>query len=127
MNDNDGQTDSYYKSLTRRIVLIIVVVSIIPLVLISGTIRYYFQVSYQEKVLDHLKVLIKKHRQNIDTFLNQKLADIKVQAESYSLDQLSDEKFLNERFKILQDAYGRSFVDLGVVNEKGIQIAYAGT
>jgi len=126
MNDTGGQTDNYYKSLTRRIVLIIVVVSIIPLVLISGTIRYYFQVSYQEKVLDHLKVLIKKHRQNIDTFLIQKLADIRVEAESYSFEQLRDETFLKERFRVLQDAYGRSFVDLGVVNEKGIQIAYAG-
>ncbi|MBI4961837.1 MAG: two-component sensor histidine kinase [Desulfomonile tiedjei] len=126
MNDKDGQTDNYYRSLTWRIVLIIVVVSIIPLGLITGTIRYYFQVSYQEKVLDHLKVLIKKHRQNIDTFLTEKLAELKVQAESYTVEQLSDEAFLKERFRILQDAYGRSFVDLGVVDERGIQIAYAG-
>lgn len=126
MDEIGIQNDNYYKSLTRRMVLIIVVVSILPLILISGTIRYYFQVSYQEKVLDHLKVLIKKHRQNIDNFLSEKLSDIRVQAESYSLGQLSDEAFLKERLKILQDAYGRSFVDLGVVNEQGTQIAYAG-
>jgi two-component system NtrC family sensor kinase len=126
MEESGIQHDQYYKSLTRRIVIIIVVVSIIPLVLISGTIRYYFQVSYQEKVLDHLKVLQKKHRQNIDNFLSEKLADIKVQAESYTLAQLSDEAFLKERLATLHNAYGRSFVDLGVVNEHGIQIAYAG-
>ncbi|HMK36922.1 MAG TPA: ATP-binding protein [Desulfomonilaceae bacterium] len=126
MDEQVDQNDSYYKSLRRGIILIIVVVSVIPLILISGTLRYYFQASYQDKVLEHLKVLIKKHRQNIDTFLNEKLADIKVQAESYTLDQLSDETFLKERLRVLQDAYGRSFVDLGVVNEHGIQIAYAG-
>lgn len=126
MDEQGNQNDTYYKSLTRWIVLIIVVVSIIPLVLISGTIRYYFQASYQEKVLEHLKVLIKKHRQNVDTFLSEKLADIKVLAESYTLDQLRDEAFLMERLRILQDAYGRSFVDLGVVNEQGVQVAYAG-
>ena len=126
MNVPADANESYYKSLTRRIILIIVVVSIIPLLLISGTIRYYFQVSYQEKVLDHLKVLIKKHRQNIDTFLNEKLADIRLLAESYPYDQLSDEAFLKQRLRILQNAYGRSFVDLGVVNERGSQIAYAG-
>jgi two-component system NtrC family sensor kinase len=126
MEESGIQHDHYYKSLTRRIVIIIVVVSIIPLVLISGTIRYYFQVSYQEKVLDHLKVLQKKHRQNIDNFLSEKLADIKVQAGSYTLAQLSDEAFLKERLATLHNAYGRSFVDLGVVNEHGIQIAYAG-
>jgi two-component system, NtrC family, sensor kinase len=126
MSENADVNESFYRGLTRRIVVIIVVVSIIPLLLISGTIRYYFQVSYQEKVLDHLKVLIKKHRQNIDTFLNEKLADIKLQAESYTYEQLSDETFLKERLSVLQDVYGRSFVDLGVVNEEGIQVAYAG-
>ena len=52
--------EAYYKSLTRKIVLIVVVASAIPLILISGTIRYYFQASYQDKVREHLKVLIKK-------------------------------------------------------------------
>lgn len=126
MNETGDPNEYYYKSLTRRIVLIIVVVSIIPLLLISGTIRYYFQVFYQEKVRDHVKVLIKKHRQNIDTFLSEKLADIRALTESCTFEQLSDEAFLRERLRILQDAYGRSFADLGVVNEQGIQIAYAG-
>jgi two-component system, NtrC family, sensor kinase len=126
MSETGDPNEHYYKSLTRRIVLIIVVVSIIPLVLISGTIRYYFQVSYQEKVLDHVKVLIKKHRQNIDTFLSEKLADIRALAGSCTFEQLSDEAFLRERLRVLQDVYGRSFADLGVVNEEGIQIAYAG-
>lgn len=126
MDEATHENEAYYRSLNRWIVLIIVVVSVIPLLLISGTIRSYFQVSYQEKVLEHLKVLIKKHRQNIDTFLNEKLADIKVEAESYTFEQLSNEAFLMERLRILQSAFGRSFVDLGVVNEQGIQIAYAG-
>lgn len=126
MNQVGDPNESYYRSLTRGIVIIIVAVSVVPLVLISGTIRYFFQVSYQEKVLDHLKVLIKKHRQNIDTFVNDKACDIRVLAESYTYDQLSDEVFLRERLRILQDVYGRSFVDLGVVDERGIQVAYAG-
>ncbi len=126
MSDINGENEQYYKSLTRRIILIMVVVSVIPLLLISGTIRYLFQVSYQEKVNDHLKVLIKKQRQNIDTFLSEKLADIEALAESCSFVQLSDEAFLADRLRILQKAYGPSFVDLGVVDEHGTQIAYAG-
>ncbi len=123
---NDDQNQHYYKSLTRRIIVTMVVVSVIPLLLISGTIRYFFQVSYQEKVQDHLKVLIKKHRQNIDTFLSEKLANIKELGESYTFEELSNEAVLAERLKVLQEVYGRSFVDLGVVDEQGIQIAYAG-
>jgi two-component system, NtrC family, sensor kinase len=126
MSDQNSENETYYRSLTRRIVIIMVVVSVIPLLLISGMIRYFFQVSYQQKVADHLKVLIKKHRQNIDTFLSEKLADIRVLADSYTFEQLSDDAFLKDRLKVLQNAYGRAFVDLGVVNDRGIQIAYAG-
>jgi two-component system, NtrC family, sensor kinase len=119
-------SNSYYRSLTRNMVLIILVVSVTPLILISGTIGYYFDVSYHAKVLEHLQVLIKKHKQNIDNFLNEKVADIGLLAKSYTFDQLTDEAFLKDRLTLLQEQYGRSFVDLGVVNDQGIQIAYAG-
>ncbi len=120
------QGEVYYKSLTRKMVLIVVVASAIPLILISGTIRYYFQASYQDKVREHLQVLIKKYRQNIDTFLTDKLADIGQLAMSFPLEQLNDSGFLSERLSTLRAMYGRSFVDLGVVNEHGVQTAYAG-
>jgi two-component system NtrC family sensor kinase len=119
-------SNGYYRSLTRNMVLIILVVSVTPLLLISGTIGYYFDVSYHAKVLEHLQVLIKKHKQNIDNFLHEKLADIGLLAKSYTFDQLTDEAFLKDRLTLLQEQYGRSFVDLGVVNDQGIQIAYAG-
>jgi len=126
MEEEATHDAAYYRSLTRRIVLIIVGVSIVPLILISGTIRYFFQHSYQEKVMEHLSVLVKKHSERIDSFLGERLADIQFLADSYSFDQLSNESFLKQTLKIMQEAYSQSFVDLGVVDEQGIQVAYAG-
>ncbi|MFH0825126.1 MAG: cache domain-containing protein, partial [Pseudomonadota bacterium] len=126
MDQKSGDHSAYYRALRRNMVLIIIAVSVTPLLLISLTIRYYFQVSYQDKVMEHLSVLVKKHKQNIDTFLNEKVANIRVQAKSSTVQQLSDEDFLRERLKVLQGEYGRSFVDMGVVDDRGIQIAYAG-
>lgn len=126
MTDRQENHTRYYRGLTIQMIVIIIVVSVAPLLVISGAIRYYFEVSYREKVLEHLRVLIKKHRQNIDTFLFEKLGNILFLARSSTLPQLTNEGFLSERLKILQNAYGHSFVDLGVVNEQGIQIAYAG-
>lgn len=126
MKNTDLRDKNYYTSLTRKIAVLIILVSLAPLVLISGTLRYYFTVSYQSKVNDHLKVLINKHRQDIDTFLNQRIAEIRVLARSFTLEQLSDQDFLKERLLVLQEEFGPSFVDLGVVDEKGIQVAYAG-
>jgi two-component system NtrC family sensor kinase len=39
---------------------------------------------------------------------------------------LSDESILNRKFDEMQKAFDRTFVDLGVVDHKGRQIAYAG-
>ncbi len=116
----------YYRSLTINMILIVTVVSFIPLILISGIILYRFHISYHEKVLAHLEELVQKHKQNIDSFLNEKLADIRVLERSYTFEQLSNEPFLQERLSMLQKEYGGVFVDLGVVNKEGIQIAYAG-
>jgi len=107
-------------------VVIMLVVSMMPLVLISGILPYYFHVSYQEKAVDHLKVLVKKHQQNIDRFLTLKLADLRVVSRLFPFEQLLEEPFLKECLSILQQEYKHSFVDIGVVDEKGVQVSYAG-
>lgn len=122
----DTHNSAYYKSLTRNMVVIMLLVSMTPLILISGILRFYFQVSYQEKAIDHLKVLIKKHQQNIDRFLTLKLAELRVVSRLFPFEQLLEETFLRECLSILQQEYMHSFVDLGVVDENGIQVSYAG-
>ncbi|MDQ1239371.1 MAG: two-component system, NtrC family, sensor kinase [Thermodesulfobacteriota bacterium] len=124
--NKETHESAYYRSLTRNMVLIVLVVSMMPLVLISGTLRYYFNVYYQEKVIEHLNVLVKKHKQNIDNFLNLKLTELRVLSRSFPFEQLLDEAFLKESLQVLQDEYGKSFVDLGIVDNRGIQVAYAG-
>ena len=116
----------YYRSLMRNMVLIMILVSFSPLILLSGIIGYHFETSYHEKTLAHLKELVLKHQQNINIFLNEKLSYIRVMASSFTLEQLSDDKFLERKLAVLRNAYGGVFVDLGVVNEQGVQIAYAG-
>jgi len=104
----------------------ILLVSITPLILISVSILYYLEASYREKVEDYLQVLVKKHRGQIDSFLEQRLADIRVLSTSHTMEQLSDAQFLEKQLAKLHDAYTHAFVDLGVVNDKGVQLAYAG-
>ncbi len=86
--------DGYYRSLTRKMIAVMILVSVAPLLVISGTILYYFDVSYREKALDHLQVLVKKHRRTIDTFLEEKLANIRTLARSSPFEQLTNEGFL---------------------------------
>jgi two-component system NtrC family sensor kinase len=117
---------AYYRSITRNIIMIILVVSLTPMFLVSGIILYQFQNSYREKIFDHLGELVENHKQNIDSFLTEKLNDIKFLARTFSFEELSDESFLEDRLNTLQREFGPVFVDLGVVNERGIQVAYSG-
>ncbi len=117
----------YYQTLTRKMALIMILVSFAPLLLISGIIGHRFETSYREKVLAHLMELVQKHQQNINIFLSEKLSYIQALASTFSYQELSRETFLVHKLSALQRAYGGIFVDLGVVSEDGIQTAYAGT
>ncbi len=116
----------YYAALIRNMTMIIIVVSFTPLILIASLLGYYFETSYREKVMEHLQELVGKHQQSINSFLDEKLSDIKVLADSYTLDELANEAFLEKRLFILQNAYPGVFVDLGVVDSTGTLISYAG-
>ena len=126
MEDKKVVGPHYYRTLKRNMLLIMILVSFAPLLLIAGIILYQFQVSYQEKVIAHLEEVVEKHRQNIDGFLNEKLADIRVMTRTFSIEQLSDESFLRGKLAILQEEHRGVFVDLGLVNGEGLQVAYAG-
>ena len=116
----------YYRTLTRNLVAIILLVSLIPLITISVIILYDFNRSYKAKSSDHLESLLLRHKLQIDAFLYEKLADIKVIASSASYEELSSEDFLKEELELLQTGYHGVFVDLGFVDENGNQLAYAG-
>jgi two-component system NtrC family sensor kinase len=120
------EASEYYRALTRRMVISVMLVSFLPLILFGGIVGYHFQTSYREKAIDHLRELVQKHEQNIDAFLYEKLSYIRVMAQHNSLEDLSNEKFVQKRLSTLQDVYGGVFVDLGVVDFDGRQIAYAG-
>jgi two-component system NtrC family sensor kinase len=126
MTQDNRLTDHYYRSLNRNIILIIIIVSVIPMILVSSTIYLQFRSSYHEKVYDHLRELVDKHKDDIDIFLKERLTDIRIMARSFGYESLSDESFLQERLATHQREYGPYFVDLGVINSQGRQVAYAG-
>ncbi len=116
----------YYRSLALNMMATIIVVSFIPVILVGSTIYFNLYASYREKVYAHLEELVEKHRQKIDDFLGDKLADIRFLAKNLGYANLSDETFLQDTLASLQRNYHYAFVDLGVVNGSGQQVAYAG-
>ena len=116
----------YYRSLLRRMVTVIIVVSFTPMILITWGLLYQFNSLYHEKVYAHLGEIVQKHRQNIDTFLEERLADVRFLANNFSFQQLSTESFLKQKLLALEAEHGAVFTDLGLIDEDGHQLAYAG-
>lgn len=126
MNETFNEDAAYYRSLTRKMVIVIIVVSLTPLILISALTRHHFQAAYKDKVISQLEERLLRHRQIVDDFLTERLGALRVQSNSPQFGRFLDDDGLREQLALVQQEFGRSFEDLGVVNEKGTQVAYAG-
>ncbi|WP_147821675.1 sensor histidine kinase [Salidesulfovibrio onnuriiensis] len=115
-----------YDKLSRNIALAVITVSFAPLILVGGLIFNQFSSIYREKVYAHLVEVVDKHKETIDTFLREKLYEVQYLNKAYSYGQLTDPEFLDKTLRGMQQQYGRIFVDLGVIDEFGRQVAYAG-
>ena len=126
MTDTEENGKKYLSLFIKSRFLSVLLTSITPLILVSVIILYQFYTSYREKVHEHLETLVVKHKHIIDSFLEEKLGNIRFLAENFSLEELSDNNFLQNQLNLLQQDYNSVFVDLGVINNKGLQVAYAG-
>ena len=123
---NFAQENRYYIYLKRSIILIVLLVSLTPVIILSGIILYQYHQSYYQKSVDNLELIVEKHKTQIDIFLKERLSDIELLTNWFTYEQLSNESYLENNLVKLQETYKGVFVDLGVVDQNGIQIAYAG-
>ena len=111
---------------TRNLVLTVMLVAGVPLLFIGFIIIQQFGDAYRTKITDHLTVLVKKHSRTIDSFLTDRLGDIRVLARSHPVEDLADTVFLTKKLAILREEFGGVFVDLGLIDPQGVQQAYSG-
>lgn len=126
MNRDTKPLSPYYRSLTRNMVLLVMAISLTPMLLVTGINLKQFSASHHEKIYAHLGELVLKHKQNMDSFLEERLQNIRFLADSIDFDQCGQGNLVDGHLARLQRAYGPVFVDLGVVDEQGQQVAYAG-
>lgn len=115
-----------YDKLSRKIALIVITVSSAPLILVGGLIFDQFRSIYRAKVYAHLAEVVDKHKENVNNFLHEKQAEIQFLTRAFTYEQLSEPHFLEDTLKSMQQQYGRIFVDLGIIDKNGRQVAYAG-
>ena len=116
---------SLYRNLQRKIILIVLVVSLAPLIVLGGTIYYQFARMYKNKVEEQIKYRAKSQAEAVDVFLKERITLLNTLAFTHTFSELTDEKRLSEIFSVL-NAKGGAFVDLGIIKNNGQQVAYVG-
>ena len=122
----DNLENGYEQPKTRNLVLMVMLVAGLPLLFIGFIILNQFGDAYRTKITDHLTVLVRKHSRTIDTFLTDRLGDIRVLARSHVFEELADQLFLTKKLAILREEHSGVFVDLGLIDPNGTQQAYSG-
>ena len=116
---------SLYINLQRKIILIVLVVSLAPLILLGGTIYYQFARMYKDKIEEQIRYRAKAQAEAVDVFLKERISLLNTVACTHTLSELTDEQRLSEIFSVM-NSKGGAFVDLGIINNNGQQVAYMG-
>jgi two-component system, NtrC family, sensor kinase len=102
------------------------VIAVAPMIITGVLNLHQFRSAYRTRVHDHLREIVQRHAETIDAFVNDRLSDIRVIAREHPRGRLEDPEFLRQLLNVLREEYHGAFVDLGLVDAEGIQVAYAG-
>ena len=116
---------SSYSKLRWKIIVTTVCFSLIPLFALGFTIYHQFRVSYTSKIMQNLRSMSDSKRGAIEIFLEERVAQLNLLASTSGFEKLKDQANLEKAFSIIQ-GHSHSFVDLGVIDINGQQVAYVG-
>ena len=111
------------KTRVRSVVIGLALIVLAPLVITGAINLHQFQKVYKNKVENELSVMIERHSFIIDSFINDRLSDVRVITREHPLERLGDADFLRQVLNIMREEYHGAFVDLGLVNQEGTQVA----
>lgn len=114
-----------YKKLRRNILGLMLFISLVPLSIMAVINYNEYQRTLKRDVVEPLRTLASKAAHSFDLYLDERLSAIRFIAYAYSYEELSHQEGLKHVFWALTSQY-QGFIDLGLIDENGIQINYCG-
>ena len=114
-----------YAALKRVLLASMILVPLVPFVLVLAIGYYYFTGSLENNTIASMKRIVNDHRQMIESFLMERKSDLDFILNDHSIEDLRSPGRLEAIFENLQKD-SPAFVDLGVIDENGLQLAYHG-
>ncbi len=118
-------TKQRYNLLRRNMLILMIVVTILPLCFMALLNYHQYQTTLREEIVNPMRVLVNKTKHSFELFLAERLSALSFVASAYSYDILSNEAEINRVFRAMKREFG-GFVDLGLIDESGVQVSYVG-
>ena len=114
-----------YTRLRRRLTFAMLAFSLVPLFALGFFIHLQFSKTYHKRMVSGIEAVTESKRRALDTFLAERVSQIKSLAWTHPFSELSDPARLGTIFGVIQ-SNARSYVDIGVINDQGEHVAYVG-
>lgn len=114
-----------FSAIKNYVLTSMILVPVIPFILILSIGFYHFKTSLETGTIANMKRIVEDHRQLIESFLDERRADLEFVCDAYSFEELSNPETLRNIFDHLQKR-SNAFVDIGVFNRDGVHLAYHG-
>jgi two-component system NtrC family sensor kinase len=122
---DEGDSPQRYNVLRRNMMILMIFVTVVPLVLMAAVNYHQYQTALREEIVNPLRILVNKAKHSFELFIAERLSAVSFIASAYTFDQLADENELKRIFRVMKSEFG-GFVDLGLIDESGIQVSYVG-
>ena len=116
---------NHYSTIRKIILTSMILVPFIPFISVLGTGYYYFATALETSKIASMKRIVNDHRQMIESFLNERRADLEFVQNAYTFEELGRPQTLAKVFQLLQNK-SNAFLDLGIFDEAGVHVAYHG-
>jgi len=112
--------------MSGQLTVLSILVAVVPLLCIATLGYVFYDAAYREKTQVLLAEKAMNSVQNLDGFLEEKIANLRQETDSASIAELSDPGHLRARLHSLQNAYQGVFLGLDLVDASGTIIAGTG-
>ncbi|WP_180137623.1 sensor histidine kinase [Desulfoluna butyratoxydans] len=116
---------AYDRKIARFILGNMTIVPLVPFLVLLVVGAILFSGAMEKSIMARISQTARDHGMMVDSFLNERRADLALLASISSFEALSSPENLETAFGNLQASSG-AFMDLGVFDEAGVHVAYTG-
>lgn len=126
LDESRGAPGSRRPQLRWRIIVLLLLVSLLPLFMVSIGSWKAFSRLLEQASLQHQRTIVDNHAEAIDGYLAERLRILELITVEYSVGELTEDGSLQQVFENLRATFGPTFVDIGVIDSSGRHLAYIG-